>query len=85
MNVTRHQYVVNTNLPKQNGQPVNQQDLVNIGYMAGRFGINLDGKQWEHQVPQVNQNGTFIDINSCTSDLFEYNLKTSGIKFNKLA
>ncbi len=85
MNVPRVQYLVYTNLPKQDGKPLDQKDLVDLGYMAGRFGIDLDGKAFKHKIPDVSLLGTKIDINACTCDLFEDNLKKSGISFNKIA
>lgn len=85
MQVNRNQYIIYTNQPKQNGKPLNQNDLINIGYMAGRYGVSLDGNLQENKKPQFTPNGTIIDINSCTADLMEQNLKTEGIKFNTIA
>lgn len=85
MQVTRCQYVVYTNQPKQNGQTLDQKDLINIGYMAGRFGINLDGNLQQNNKPQYTAKGTIIDVNTCTAPLLEENLKTDGIKFDKIA
>lgn len=83
-NVPRYQYLVRTNEAKMNNQPLNANDYMNVGYMAGRYGINLDN-------PNIPQNifptpeGMVFDINSCTAGLFEQNLMQSGIKFNRLA
>lgn len=85
MQVARNKYVIFTNQPKQNGQKPNPQDLINVGYMAGRFGVSLDGNLQENKIPQITPNGTLIDINSCTSELLEKNLNQMGMKFNKLA
>ncbi len=85
MQVSRCQYIIFTNQAKQNGQPVDHKDLINIGYMAGRFGINLDGNLQENKKPEYTDKGTIIDVNSCTAPLLEENLKTDGIKFNKIA
>jgi hypothetical protein len=85
MSVMRCQYIIFTNQPKQNGQPLDQKDLINVGYMAGRFGISLDNNLTENKKPQYTDKGTIIDVNSCTAPLLEENLKSDGIKFNKIA
>ena len=85
MSVSRVQYNIHTNSTKADGQALNQRDLVELGYMAGRFGINLDGKSFEHKLPEVSEKGTKIDINSCTTDLFEQTLNELGIAFDKMA
>lgn len=85
MQVSRCQYLIYTNVPKQNGQPLNQKDLINVGYMAGRFGISLDGNLQRNEKPNVTDKGTFISVNCCTAPLLEQNLTQDGIKFNKLA
>jgi hypothetical protein len=84
MQVARCQYIIYTNQSKQNGNPLDQQDLINVGYMTGRFGISLDGNLQENKKPQYTDKGTIIDINSCTAPLFEENLRADGIKFNKI-
>ena len=38
---TRCQYLVKTNDVKKDNTPLNQNDLLSVGYMAGRFGVNL--------------------------------------------
>ena len=85
MQVSRCDYLVLTNTQKTNGQPLNQKDLINVGYMAGRYGINLDGNLKAEKVPQYSDKGTLINVNSCTTELLENNLNKAGIKFNKLA
>ncbi|MDD3237353.1 MAG: hypothetical protein PHV37_04575 [Candidatus Gastranaerophilales bacterium] len=85
MQVARCDYVVKTNAPKTNGQTLNQNDFINIGYMAGRFGVSLNGDLTQNFVPKNTSNGLKININSCTSDLFEKNLNEAGIKFDKIA
>ncbi len=82
MKVERCNYLIDTNSKKENGQYLTSNDMLNIGYMAGRFGINLDGKINENNIPKETENGLLININSCTKDLFEDNLKKSGIKFD---
>ena len=85
MSVDRISYIVKTNEPKTNNKPLEKDDYMQIGYMAGRFGVNLSGNPMEEnpilQIPQ----GAVVDINSCTSDLFEKTLKETGIKFDRLA
>ena len=43
MQVERCGYFIPVNQVKSNGEKLSQEDLINIGYMAGRCGINLDG------------------------------------------
>ena len=85
MKVERCNYLVKTNSPKANGQSLTAQDLINVGYMAGRFGINLDGNLNQNQRPQYTDKGTVININSCTQSLFEKNLEEAGIRFDAIA
>lgn len=82
MQVQRCGYLIHTNSNKQNGQKLNQDDLINIGYMAGRYGINLDGNVNQNFKPVQTQYGLLINVNSCTTDLLEKNLNEAGIKFN---
>ena len=81
----RTKYQVNTKAGKEDGQPLNADDYMELGYMAGRFGINLNGKPNEITAMKKNDEGVMIDINSCASSLFEKKLQKEGIKFNKLA
>ena len=81
----RISYMVKTNNLKANNQPLNSTDYLNVGYMAGRFGINLSNNPQEQNPMQITPDGTIVNINSCTSDLFEKTLNESGILFNKLA
>ncbi len=85
MQVTRCSYLVGTNLPKNNGEKLTDKDLINVGYMAGRFGISLDGDLSKNMKPQVCENGTYVNINSCTQSLFEKELNNAGIKFMAIA
>lgn len=85
MQVERCNYLVSTNSPKTNGQKLTPSDLMNVGYMAGRYGISLDGNLTKNQKPKYTDKGTIININSCTKELFEKNLNESGIKFNVIA
>jgi len=80
----RNQYLIKTNENKVNNTPLNANDYMNVGYMAGRFGINLQNPNEPN--PLINDaNGTYATINSCCAPLFEANLANAGIKFNKLA
>lgn len=85
MKVARCDYLVLTNTPKTDGENLSKTDLINVGYMAGRYGINLEGNYAEHKIPQVSDAGTKINVNCCTAELLENNLTQAGIKFNKLA
>lgn len=82
MQVGRCSYFVSTNQPKANGEKLSQSDLINIGYMAGRFGVSLDGDLNKNYKPEVNEKGITLNINCCTSELFEKNMKDAGIKFD---
>ena len=85
MQVTRCNYLVATNSPKKNGENLSKNDLINVGYMAGRYGISLDGDLQRNTKPKQTDKGTIISINSCTKDLFEQNLNKAGIKFDVIA
>ena len=82
MQVERCSYLIKTNEPKKNGKGLNKNDLLNIGYMAGRYGINLDGNINQEFRPVYTDKGLLININSCTTDALEENLNRAGIKFN---
>ena len=83
--IQRCDYLVQTNSTKTNGQKPTSQDLVNVGYMAGRYGINLDGNLQQNNKPKFTDKGTIVNINYCTKDLFENNLTKAGIKFDVIA
>lgn len=85
MQVERCSYLIHTNSPKRNGQNLNSNDMLNIGYMAGRYGINLDGNLKQDFRPVQTENGLLININSCTTDALEKNLNNAGIRFNAIA
>ena len=82
--VPRYQYLVRTNESKTNNQPLNTNDYMNVGYMAGRYGVNLQNPNMPQQMI-LTPEGVIFDINSCTSPLFEQNLNQAGIKFNRIA
>ena len=83
--VPRSQYHVNTKEGKEDGQPLNADDYLELGYMAGRFGFNLGGKPNEITSMKKTDEGVLIDINSSASTLFEKKLQKEGIKFDRLA
>lgn len=85
MQINRVTYFVPTAQVKQNGEALTNKDLIELGYMAGRFGINLNNNPNETNIPTYSNDGVSFSINSCTSDYFEENMKKSGIKFNCLA
>lgn len=85
MQVERCSYFVPINYLKANGEKLSQEDFFNIGYMVGRFGINLDGDVNKEYAPQISPDGITLNINCCTSDLFEKNLGEAGITFDVLA
>ena len=82
MQIERCSYFVPTNQIKTNGETLSQKDLINVGYLAGRCGINLDGNPKEANKPEFINDGIKFNINCCTTDLFEKELNNSGIKFN---
>lgn len=81
---SRYQYLIRTLEPKANNLPLSADDYINIGYMAGRFGLNLCNPNEANPVISTNQ-GSIVNVNSCTAPLFEYNLSSAGIKFDRLA
>ncbi len=83
--IQRCDYLVKTNSTKTNGQKLTSEDLINVGYMAGRYGISLDGNLERNILPRQTDKGTLVNINSCTGNLFEDNLNKAGIKFDVLA
>lgn len=85
MQVSRVSYFVPMAQVKQNGENLSDKDLINIGYMAGRFGINLNNNPNEPNYPVYTNDGVFFNINSCTSESFMNNLKNSGIHFTYFA
>ena len=85
MQVERCSYFIPTNQTKTTGESLCQKDLINVGYLAGRCGINLDGNPQEANKPEFIQDGVKFNINCCTTDIFEQNLKDSGIKFDIIA
>ena len=82
--VPRYQYQINTKVGKSNGQPLNAKDYLEIGYMAGRFGFNINGKPGEINSMEKNEDGVKVGINSCAADLFEKKLNKEGIKFDRI-
>lgn len=84
MQVGRCEYFI-PYLPKTSGENLSQKDFFNLGYMAGRFGINLDGDANKENKPVFDEKGIKLDINCCTAELFEKNLNEAGIKFDIVA
>lgn len=80
----RNTYIIKTNQPKKDNTNLSAKDYINIGYMAGRFGVNLQNPNEPNPITYTNK-GVLLDINSCTSTLFEENLEKDGIHFDKLA
>ncbi len=80
----RYQYIVKTGRLKKDNTSLNAEDYINIGYMAGRFGVNL---QNPCEANPILKNGTdlYVNINSCTAPLFESNLNQAGILFDRIA
>ena len=85
INCVRNSYIVKTNDLKLNNQPLNSADYLNVGYMAGRFGVNLSGNPNEQNPIYTTSQGTFVNINSCCANQFEGALNNSGIKFDRIA
>lgn len=85
MEVQRVNYMIKTNSPKKNGQKPSYEDILKVGYMAGRYGISLDGNLNANHKPQQTNEGVKINVNSCTTDLLETNLNKMGIKFDRIA
>ena len=85
IDVVRNTYVVKINDYKNNSKPLEREDYLNIGYMAGRCGINLQNNPHESNPMQITSDGVLVNVNSCTSDLFEKTLNDSGLKFDRLA
>ena len=85
INNLRYSYIVKTNDLKTDNQPLNSDDYIKIGYMAGRFGVNLSNNPNESNPIEHTSQGTLVNINSCTSELFEKNLNKLGIRFDRIA
>lgn len=85
MQVPRCELFVATKLPKKNGKRLSREEIFNLGYMAGRCGINLDGNLNQNIKPVHTKKGVLININQCTQDLMESNLKKSGVRFEVVA
>ena len=63
MQVGRCTYSIQTNQVKTNGEKLNQDDLINLGYLAGRCGINLDGNPQEINKPVFENDRVKLNIN----------------------
>ena len=85
MQVERCSYFIPTNQTKLNGEILSQKDLIEVGYLAGRCGVNLDGNPQESNKPEYTTNGVKLNINCCTTDLFEKEMTNAGINFEILA
>ena len=81
---SRQQYIVKTEQNKKNNKPLTKNDYLNIGFLAGRFGVNLENPNEPGYIYRDN-NGTYVNINSCCSELFEETLSQAGINFDRLA
>ena len=72
-------YQVNTKDGKANGHPLNANDYLELGYMAGRFGVDrLDGVK----AMKKNDEGVVVNIHPVAKSLFEKKLDKEGIKFD---
>ena len=85
INCVRNSYIVRTNDLKSDNQPLNSNDFLNVGYMAGRYGVNLSGNPYEENPMNITPDGTQVNINSCCAGQFEKTLNDTGIKFDRLA
>ena len=61
-----------------------REDMIYLGYMAGRYGVNLNGSPYISYPPKGCANGAIFNINACTADTFEKNLSTMGMNFNRI-
>ena len=84
MFVQRVEYFVPYQAPKRNGKYPTNDEMLYLGYMAGRYGINLDGNPSVQYPPRRYQQGAIFNINSCTAEAFERNLSTIGMNFNRI-
>ena len=62
-----------------------REDLVKIGYTAGRCGVDLKGDPKKPNAPKFENGNVTVAINDCTKDYFEQNLNKVGAKFNQIA
>ena len=85
MLVHRVEYFVPYQTKKLDGNYPNQDDLLYLGYMAGRYGINLVGSPSVQYPPKKVSNGAIFNINACTAETFEKNLSQIGMNFNRIA
>ncbi len=85
MEIQRVNYLIHTNEPKKNGQKPTNEDMLKIGYMAGRCGISLQESLYVNHKPKVTSKGIQINVNSCTTDVVESGLKQMGLKFDRMA
>lgn len=69
----------------QNNNEISRENLVKVGYLAGRCGVNLNGNPDTENLPKFDKNNLNVSINECTKDYFESNLNKIGIKFNEIA
>ena len=84
MIVQRAEYFVPYRAQKANGKFPTQEDMIYLGYMAGRYGVNLNGSPYISYPPKGCANGAIFNINACTADTFEKNLSTMGMNFNRI-
>ena len=79
----RYEYQVLTEKKKANKEHLTKDDYLNVGFLAGRFGVNLQNPNEPGHIYK-DKTGTYVKINSCCAPLFEETLNQSGIKFNRL-
>ena len=80
----RYTYEICTKEGKANGQPLKAYDYMELGYMAGRFGINPKVDVYENSAMKKTDEGFMIKINPYAAPLVEKKLEKEGIKFDRI-
>ena len=62
-------------------EKLSQSDLINIGYMAGRFGVSLDGDLNKNYKPEVNEKGVYKQIFNSNCLHYLILLKSYSLEF----